>query len=133
MKPELPENLEEYIAGYPSAIQNRLRKIRAAVKKTAPDAIEKISYGMPAFTLGGMMLLYFAAHKNHIGIYPYTTAIEAFKEELMPYKTAKGSIQFPHEKPLPLLLISQIVAFRVEENFIKADLKALKKKKSVRK
>jgi uncharacterized protein YdhG (YjbR/CyaY superfamily) len=128
-KTDGPLTIEEYIAGYPADIQGRLRKLKAAVQKAAPDAIEKISYGMPAFTYSGMMLLYFAAHKNHIGLYPLTTAIEAFKEELLPYKTAKGSIQFPHEKPLPLQLISRIVAFRMEENIIKAELKAKKKSK----
>jgi uncharacterized protein YdhG (YjbR/CyaY superfamily) len=75
------------------------------------------------------MLLYYAAHRNHIGFYPFTTAIAAFKKELAAYKTAKGSIQFPHSQTLPLDLISQITAFRVEENLAKAELKLLKKKK----
>lgn len=133
MKSQTPQTIDEYISGFPVNIQDKLIKLKTTVKKAAPEAEEKISYGMPAFTFGGMMLLYFAAHKNHIGLYPYTTAIQAFKEELLPFKTAKGSIQFPHEKPLPLNLISQIVSFRVEENTIKADLKAQKKKKVVRK
>jgi uncharacterized protein YdhG (YjbR/CyaY superfamily) len=83
---------------------------------------------MPAFTYHGM-LIYFAAHTNHIGLYPFTTAIEAFREELSDYKTSKGSIQFPHNKSLPSDLITQIVIFRVEENRIKAEMKANMKKK----
>lgn len=123
-----PKNFEEYAAAFPVTVQKRLREMRAAIKKAAPKAEEKISYSMPAFTLGSM-LVYYAAHKNHIGFYPFTTAIAAFKKELARYKTAKGSIQFPHSEPLPLDLISQITAFRVEENIAKAELKALKKRK----
>jgi len=125
----IPGSIDEYIAYFPLTVQQRLRKIKSIIKKAAPEAEEKLSYGMPAYTLHGM-LLYFAAHSKHIGLYPLTTAIEAFREELTDYKFAKGSIQFPHDKPLPLKLIEDIVAFRVEENKIKAELKAsLKKKK----
>jgi uncharacterized protein YdhG (YjbR/CyaY superfamily) len=122
-----PETIHEYITGYPQPVKERLQKIHYLVKKAAPEAEEKISYGMPAFTLHGM-LLYFAAHTKHIGLYPFTTAIQAFREELLPYKTAKGSIQFQHDKPLPLKLISQIIEFRVAENRMKAELKVQKKK-----
>jgi uncharacterized protein YdhG (YjbR/CyaY superfamily) len=118
-----PSNFEQYILNYPEEIRERLQKIRSLVKKIAPDAAEKISYGMPAFTLHGM-LLYYAAHTKHIGFYPFTTAIEAFRDELKVYKTAKGSIQFPNNKPLPLKLISQIIEFRVAENRVNAELKA---------
>ncbi|HAM10584.1 MAG: hypothetical protein A2X05_10330 [Bacteroidetes bacterium GWE2_41_25] len=124
-----PESIEEYIIGYPPEIRERLKKIRSIIRKAAPEAEEKISYGMPAFTHNGM-LIYFAAHTKHIGLYPFSSAIVAFREELAEYKTAKGSIQFPNDKPLPLNLISQIVAFRVEENKIMAELKTgLKKNK----
>jgi uncharacterized protein YdhG (YjbR/CyaY superfamily) len=129
MNTNAPENFEQYILNYPAEVRDRLLKIRSLVKKLAPDATEKISYGMPAFTLNGM-LLYFAAHTKHIGFYPFTTAIEAFREELSEYKTAKGSIQFPNGQPLPLKLISQIIEFRVNENRIAADLKAQMKSKS---
>lgn len=121
--------IDEYISGFPLKIQERLEKIRSVVKETAPEAVEKISYGMPAYTLHGM-LLYFAAHSRHIGFYPFTTAIQAFRDELKDYKTAKGSIQFPYDKPLPVKLISQIVKFRVAENIYKAELKAKVKSKS---
>ena len=118
-----PENFEQYTLILPEEIRERLRKIRALIIKIAPDAAEKISYGMPAFTLHGM-LLYYAAHTKHIGFYPFTTAIEAFRDELKDYKTAKGSIQFPNNKPLPLKLISQIIEFRVAENRANAEIKA---------
>lgn len=125
----VPANFEQYLLNFPRKIQERLLKIRSLVKKTAPAAEEKISYGMPAFTLHGM-LLYFAAHTKHIGFYPLPSAIIAFKEELAGYKTAKGSIQFPNDEPLPLKLIEQIVAFRVGENIMKAELKTSLKKKN---
>ena len=124
-----PADFEQYILNYPEDIRERLQKIRSLVKKIAPEATEKISYGMPAFTLHGM-LLYFAAHSKHIGFYPFTTAIVAFRDELADYKTAKGSIQFPNNKPLPLKLISQIIEFRVAENKANAELKAQLKSKS---
>lgn len=126
-----PENFEQYTLILPEEIRERLQKIRALVIKIAPDAVEKISYGMPAFTLHGM-LLYFAAHTKHIGFYPFTTAIEAFRDELQDYKTAKGSIQFPNNKPLPLKLISQIIEFRVAENRANAELKAQLKSRKKR-
>lgn len=129
MKTNAPENFEQYILSYPADIRARLQKIRSLVKKLAPDASEKISYGMPAFTLDGM-LLYFAAHTKHIGFYPFTSAIEAFREELSDYKTAKGSIQFPNNKPLPLKLISQIIEFRVNENRSKGEIRKQLKSKS---
>ena len=115
--------IDNYIAGYPVKIQQRLMKIRSIVKNHAPEAEEKISYGMPAFTYHGM-LIYFAAHTKHIGFYPFTTAVEAFRDELTGYNTSKGTIQFPNDKPLPVKLISQIIEFRVQENRIKAELKA---------
>ena len=121
-------SVDQYIQMYPEDIRNRLQKIRTVIRKAAPKAEEKISYGMPSYTYNGI-LIYFGAHAKHIGLYPFTTAIVAFREELSEYKTAKGSIQFPNDKPLPLKLISQIVAFRVEENNIKAELKEKKKKK----
>jgi uncharacterized protein YdhG (YjbR/CyaY superfamily)/uncharacterized protein YndB with AHSA1/START domain len=127
-----PENVNKYISGYPVNVKKRLNAMRAAIKKAAPDAEEKISYGMPAYTYKGM-LLYFAAHKNHIGLYPMKSAIETFKEELKTYKCSKGTVQFPHDKPLPFNLITRIIKFRVNDNLVKAELKAkmkLSKKKT---
>lgn len=114
-----PENFEEYIAAFPVETQKRLEQIRKTIKKAAPQAVEVISYGMPSFRLNGR-LLYFAAFRNHIGFYPMATGVEEFKSLLSDYKWAKGSIQFPLSKPVPLELITRIVKFRVKENLAKA-------------
>jgi uncharacterized protein YdhG (YjbR/CyaY superfamily) len=121
-----PNTVDDYISGFPGDIQRKLKQLRAAVKKAAPAAEEVISYGMPYYRLNGR-LLYFAAHKNHIGFYPLTTAIEKFKSSLADYKWAKGTIQFPLEKPLPLELISKMVKFRVNENLENAKMKIKRK------
>jgi uncharacterized protein YdhG (YjbR/CyaY superfamily) len=123
---KIPQNIDEYISGFPVEIQVKLISLRETIKKTAPEAVENISYQMPAFTLNGP-LVYFAAFEKHIGFYPVPSGIEAFKEELSVYKQGKGSVQFPLDKPLPLKLVSEIVRFRVEENRIKAELKKKKK------
>ena len=99
--------------------QEILEQIRATIKKAAPGAEETIKYAMPTFTLKGN-LIHFAAYKNHIGLYPAPMGIEAFKKELSVYKGAKGSVQFPIDKPMPLNLISKIVKFRVKKNLEKA-------------
>ncbi|MEN6313483.1 MAG: DUF1801 domain-containing protein [Clostridiaceae bacterium] len=111
-------SIDEYIKDFPPETQKKLEQIRTIIKEAAPDAKEKISYQMPAFTLNGN-LVYFAAFKNHIGFYPTPSGIEAFKDELKAYKNAKGSVQFPLDKPLPVELISRIVKYRVEENLKK--------------
>ena len=117
-----PVNIDEYIINFPVEIQKMLEQLRATVKKAAPQANEVISYGMPAFKLNGM-LVWFAAHSKHIGFYPKASGIEAFKKELAIYKWAKGSVQFPLDKPLPLALITKIVKFRVTENLQRAKAK----------
>ena len=119
MKTTKPENVEEYIAGFPKNTQILLEQIRATIVKAAPQAEEVISYQMPAYKHNGI-LVYFAAYKNHIGFYPTASGIEAFKKELSVYKGAKGSVQFPLDKPMPLNLISKIVKFRVKKNLEKA-------------
>ena len=108
-------SIDEYIAAFPEEVQKMLEELRAVIKAAAPDAVEKISYQMPAFALKGN-LVYFAAFKNHIGFYPAPRGIEAFKDELSIYAGGKGSIRFPIDKPLPLELIGRIVKFRVAEN-----------------
>jgi uncharacterized protein YdhG (YjbR/CyaY superfamily) len=113
-----PKDIDEYISGSPPEIQAVLEQLRATIKKAAPRAEEVISYGMPAFKLNGM-LVWFGAHSKHIGFYPRVSAIEAFKKELSTYKGAKGSVQFPLDKPLPLGLVSKIVKFRVKENLVR--------------
>lgn len=117
-----PKNVYEYIAGFPKAIQELLQQFRATIKKAAPQAGEIISYGMPAFKMNGM-LVYFAAHSKHIGFYPVSSAIAAFKKELEIYQWSKGTIRFPLDKPLPTRLITKIVKFRVAENLQKAKAK----------
>ena len=124
---ETPGDIDGYIAAFPVHIQHILQKIRLTIKKAAPDALEKISYQMPAFTLKGI-LVYFAAHKNHIGFYPTSSGIKVFKDELAGYNFSKGAIQFPIDKPIPLKLITKIVKFRVEENLEKAEIKANRNK-----
>lgn len=122
MNKEVPQNVDEYIAAFPANVQKVLQQVRTTVKKAAPGAEEIISYAMPAFRLKGN-LVYFAAFKSHIGFYSLPSGNAAFKKELANYKTGKGSIQFPLDKPMPLALITQIVKFRVEENLAKANKK----------
>jgi len=107
--------IDEYIALFPKEIKARLEAMRATIRKAAPDAEEAISYAMPTFKLNGN-LVHFAGYKNHIGFYPAPQGIEAFKKELSKYPGAKGSVQFPHDEPLPLALINKIVKFRVKQN-----------------
>lgn len=118
--------VDEYIAAFPVDVQRKLQEMRAAIKAAAPKASEKISYQMPTFFLNGN-LVHFAAFKNHIGFYPVPTGIEKFKKELIAYKTSKGAVQFPLDKPLPLALIRRIVKFRVAENLKKAEEESRKK------
>jgi len=106
-------NVDDYISDFPEAIQSVLEEIRDTIRKAAPDALEMISYGIPAFKFKGKPLVYFAAFKNHIGFYPTPTGVEEFEKELSVYKQGKGSVQFPLDKPMPLKLISKIVKFRM--------------------
>jgi uncharacterized protein YdhG (YjbR/CyaY superfamily) len=119
-----PTNFDTYIADFPKSTQELLEQLRATIKKAAPDAMEIISYGMPAFKLN-KILVYFAARRNHIGFYPGASGIEVFKEEIKGYKWAKGSVQFPLKKPLPLELITRIVNFRVNEDQLKSKIKKI--------
>lgn len=107
--------IEEYIAQFPPEIRERLLALRKVIREAAPAAGEKISWRMPTFTLNGN-LVHFAAHKSHIGFYPGASGIEVFKDKLFEYKSSKGAVQFPNNKPLPFDLIREIVAFRVSEN-----------------
>jgi uncharacterized protein YdhG (YjbR/CyaY superfamily) len=110
------ETIDEYIKLFPENIQIILEKIRQTIKKDAPEAVETISYGMPTFKLKEKNLIHFAAWKNHIGLYPTPSAILAFQKELSSYHAAKGSVQFPLDKPFPFDLLKKIVMFRVQEN-----------------
>ena len=125
MDKNTPKDIDEYIAGFPGDVQEILEKIRATIRKAAPDAQETISYQMPTFKFHGN-LVHFAAFKKHIGFYPIPSGIEAFKDDLSAYKQGKGSVQFPLEETIPYELISRIVKFRVEENLKKAEAKKKK-------
>ena len=122
------QEIDQYIAAFPTDVQKILRQLRALIKKTAPEAEEVISYKMPAYQLHGM-LVYFAGYPHHIGFYPTPSGIEAFKKEISKYTFAKGSVQFPIDQPLPVSLITKIIKFRVKENLERAKLKSVKKKK----
>ena len=115
MDKKISKNIDEYLIRFPKEVQQLLKKMRLTIKKAAPKAEEKISYGIPTFTLNEN-LVHFAGYKNHIGFYPTPSGITAFKKELSTYKGAKGSVQFPINEPLPLNLVSRIVKFRVNES-----------------
>ena len=113
-----PGNVDAYIARFPKEIQEILEVLRATIRQAAPQAEEGISYRMPAYKYHGP-LVYFAAHKNHIGFYAAPTGHAAFQQELSTYTSGKGSVQFPLDQPLPLPLVASIVEFRVQENLAK--------------
>lgn len=117
--------IDDYIQAQPIEKRATLERMRCIIQKSAPNAIEGISYKMPVFKLDGL-LVYFASFKNHYGFYPFPDAIIAFKKELTSYKTSKGGIQFPAEKPLPVKLIQAIVKLRVNQNKEKSKLKLKK-------
>lgn len=127
MNEKLAKNIDEYISWFPAEVQEILQKVRETIKAAATDAKEDIKYAMPTFVLNGN-LVHFAAFKNHIGFYPAPTGTETFKEELSAYKTGKGSVQFPLDKPIPYALITKIVQFRVAENLKKAQTTQIKNK-----
>lgn len=121
-----PENIDEYIAAFPAAVQQLLQKIRTTIREAAPEAEEKISYQIPTFAFAGRNLVHFAAYAHHIGFYPASSGIENFQAELKPYKQGRGTVQFPLDKDIPYDLITKIVKFRVNENL---ERKKDKKKK----
>lgn len=118
-KSSIPTNVDQYIASFPAATQLLLQQVRNIIRTAAPEAMEKISYQMPAYALEGPMV-YFAGYKNHIGFYPCASGIEVFKDEFTAYKWSKGAVQFPLDKPLPVTLIKKIVTYRKKENLQKA-------------
>jgi uncharacterized protein YdhG (YjbR/CyaY superfamily) len=119
-------DVDKYIAGFPEETQKLLEEMRLTLHKAAPEAEEKIGYGIPTLTLHGN-LVHFAGYKNHIGFYPAPRGLEVFKDELSGYKGAKGSVQFPLDQRLPLDLITRITQFRIQENLTKAEAKTKKK------
>jgi uncharacterized protein YdhG (YjbR/CyaY superfamily) len=115
-----PSTIDKYIAGFPSEVQKILKKIRTTIRKAAPAAEEKISYQIPAFVLNGKYLIYFAAWKKHVALYPAPRGHEKFKEELAAYEGGKGTVKFPLDRPIPFGLIGRIVKFKVKENLERA-------------
>jgi len=122
--------VDEYIALFPKDVQEILEKVRTTIRNVAPDAKEIINYGIPTFTLNGN-LVHYAAFNNHIGFYPTPSGIDKFKNELSAYDGAKGSVKFPLDKPIPYALITEIVTFRVKENFEKQIGNGKSKKKKI--
>lgn len=118
MNREMSKDIDDYVRQYPKDVQRLLTQMRSTIKKAAPEATEKISYGIPTFALAGN-LVHFAAFMNHIGFYPTPSAIKAFGKELSSYKCSKGTVQFPLDEPLPLALVNRMVKFRVKEQLSK--------------
>lgn len=112
---------DKYISTFPKDVQKLLLGIRKTIKNAAPNAEESIKYGIITYVLNGN-LVHFGGFKKHIGFYPAPSGIKVFEKELAIYKTSKGTIQFPLDKPLPLALISKIVKFRVKENLAKSKI-----------
>ncbi len=119
------KDIEEYISGFPEEKQKIINLFRNAIREAAPNAIEVMSYNMPAYKQNGIVV-YFAMHTGHLGFYPLTTAVSAFAKELSSYEVAKGNIRFSIYKPIPYELVSNIVKFRVKENLVKAETKKKK-------
>ena len=112
------KTIDEYIATFPKSTQSILEELRQAIRESAPEAEEAISYQMPTFKLN-WNLVYFGAWENHIGFYPTSSAVEAFKEELSDYEVTKGTVKFPIDKPIPFDLVKKMVRYRVKENLDK--------------
>ena len=120
-----PQTIDEYMANFPAHAQAAMQRLRDLIHEIAPEATEKISYGIPTFVLG-QNLVHFAAYKNHIGFYPASSGIAHFEEELKDYETSKGTVRFPLDKPIPYDLVRRITEFRVAENCARAKAKKSK-------
>jgi uncharacterized protein YdhG (YjbR/CyaY superfamily) len=115
MKSRVPEDIDEYIKGFPNNVQKILQKIRKTIQKAAPDATEAISYAIPTFKLNGN-LIHFAAYQNHIGLYPAPRGVDEFKNDMARYEGGKGTARFPLDEPIPYDLITRIVKYRVKKH-----------------
>jgi uncharacterized protein YdhG (YjbR/CyaY superfamily) len=110
-----PATIDAYIAAFPSDVQEILEQIRRTIRETVPDAQETISYGIPTFTLNGRYLVYFAAYKKHISLYPAPMGVAEFRAAVSVYGAGKGTLKFPLDQPIPFDLIRNVVRFRVQE------------------
>ena len=122
-------SIDEYIAAFPADVQKILEEVRTTIKTAAPGAQEKISYGIPTFTLNGKYLIYFAGWKNHISVYPIPTGNEAFNGKIAPYIAGKGTLKFPLDQPIPYKLITQMVEIQIAENLDKTGYRSKGDKK----
>jgi len=125
IKSDTPTTIDDYISAFPDEVQLVLKEFRKIVNDAAPDAEEKISYGIPTLFLNGN-LVHFGGYKSHIGFYPGPSGITEFKDQLSDYELSKGTIKFPLSKPLPVEIISRITEYRATENRKKAFLKKQK-------
>jgi uncharacterized protein YdhG (YjbR/CyaY superfamily) len=125
------KTIDEYIMGFEPAIQKTLNELRNFIKSEAPDATEKISYGMPTFYLKGN-LVHFAAFKDHYGFFPGPSGINEFEKELIPYRNGKGTLRFPFNEPIPWDILKKIIKYRVEENLRKMNHLAASREVSCR-
>ena len=125
-KSQPPNDIDEYIAKFDPDVRDILQKVRETVSAAAPDATEVISYQMPAFKLKGI-LVYFAAWKEHIGLYPPIAGDESIEKAVARYAGPKGNLQFPLNEPIPYKLIARIAKLRVKQNLAKAEAKRKKK------
>jgi uncharacterized protein YdhG (YjbR/CyaY superfamily) len=123
--PTIPKSIDDYIAGFPPQVRLILDRLRATIRRAAPGAEEAIKYGLPAFVLSGN-LVHFGAFKKHIGFYATPTGNKQFRQELAAYEGARGSVQFPLDKPIPYSLVSKMAKFRVKENLERARAKRKK-------
>lgn len=108
-------DVDKYIAGFPAEVQEKLQQVRSLIMETAPEAVEKLAYGMPGYKYKGKPMLYFAGHTSHLGLYATPVTHESFADELSEYKQGKGSVQFPYSKPIPLDLIKRMIEFKLKQ------------------
>jgi uncharacterized protein YdhG (YjbR/CyaY superfamily) len=127
-KPETDfKTIDQYIDAQTEQIKPTLELLRQTIRAAAPEAVEVISYQMPALKYHGI-LVYFAAFKNHYSLFAMPSAIHAFKDKLSKYKLSKGTIQFPNDEPVPVELVTEIIKFKAQENLQKMLMKKSKKK-----
>jgi uncharacterized protein YdhG (YjbR/CyaY superfamily) len=126
-KAQAPKDIDEYIACFPADVRAILERVRTTISKAAPEAKETISYQMPAFKQHGI-LVYFAAWKEHIGLYPPVSGDKALEKAVARYAGPKGNLQFPLDEPIPYDLIERIVRLRVKQDLAKAAAKRKKRK-----
>lgn len=131
-KAGIPDNIDDYIAGFPTRVQKILQKIRKTIQKAAPDAEEAISYAIPTFKLNGN-LVHFAAFEHHIGLYPGPRGIKEFEKEIARYEGGKGTVRFPLDEPIPYDLVTRIVKYRVQKNLEKPAAKTKAKTRAAKK